>query len=537
MTYYTISFYNYVQTDGRKLYDRLLCPSTGVKGGEIQFSGKTTRPPAYVPKERWIFMKQDLNHGQQLSCFKLTGVAVGSTIASGAFSLSGDMAAAGAGTAAILCGWLLCGLGMLGLVVCFYHLSRVKPGLTGGIYSYARAGFGDYAGFNSAWGYWISNFLGNVSFATLMFAALGHFFPVFGAGNNLASVVGASAVTWLSVLLVLRGMKAAALINLLVTFAKLIPIFLFILAVIFLKAFDPQIFFFNFMGEDTGLPFSRQVMATTYTTAWAFIGVEGAVVISGRARTSQDAGRATVISYLCVLMIYILISVLSMGVMTRGQLAQLGNPPLADVMRQVVGPWGGNLINAGVVLSLLGATLGHTIISAECAYEAASKGSFCKFFAMEGKSGAPIAALLITGALVQLFLVIVYKSASTYQIFYTISTTMMVIPYLLTALYYWQLAAHRPESLEHAGIHPARGRLAAVIGILYGVWLIYSGGLTALLVSALLYAPGTLIYMKGKGEQHLPPFYRMRDKVLLTLILSIFTISLALRGQGGLDPF
>ncbi|MCE2604078.1 amino acid permease, partial [Pseudomonas aeruginosa] len=84
---------------------------------------------------------------------------------------------------------------------------------------------------NSAWGYWISNFLGNVSFATLMFAALGHFFPVFGAGNNLASVVGASAVTWLSVLLVPRGMKAAALINLLVTFAKLIPIFLFILAV------------------------------------------------------------------------------------------------------------------------------------------------------------------------------------------------------------------------------------------------------------------------------------------------------------------
>lgn len=482
-------------------------------------------------------MKQDLNHGTQLSCFKLTGIAVGSTIASGAFSLSGDMAAAGAGTAAVLTGWLLCGLGMLALVVCFYHLSRLKPELTGGIYSYARAGFGDYAGFNSAWGYWISNFLGNVSFATLMFAALGQFFPIFGSGNNLVSIAGASAVTWLSVLLVLRGMKAAAFINLLVTFAKLIPIFLFILAVIFIKAFDPQIFFSNFMGEDTGLPFGRQVMATTYTTAWAFIGVEGAVVISGRARRPQDAGRATVISYLCVLLIYILISVLSMGVMTRGQLAQLGNPPLADVMRQVVGPWGGNLINAGVVLSLLGATLGHTIISAECAYEAALKGSFCSLFARGGKSGAPTAALLITGALIQLFLVIVYKSASTYQIFYTISTTMMVIPYLLSAFYYWKLAVHRPQTLESAGICPANGRIAAAAGLLYGAWLIYSGGLTALMISALLYAPGTLVYIKGKREQQLLPFPRMRDRVLLTMILSVFVISLALLKQGSLDPF
>ncbi|MCQ4635616.1 basic amino acid/polyamine antiporter [Anaerovorax odorimutans] len=475
-------------------------------------------------------MKQDLNHGQQLSCFKLTGIAVGSTIASGAFSLSGDMAAAGAGTAAVLTGWLLCGLGMLALVICFYHLSEIRPELTGGIYSYARAGFGDYAGFNSAWGYWISNFLGNVSFATLMFAALGHFFPVFGAGNNLLSIIGASAVTWLSVLLVLRGMKAAAFINLLVTFAKLIPIFLFIMAVIFMKAFDPRIFFANFMGEDTGLPFGSQVMATTYTTAWAFIGVEGAVVISGRARNPKDAGRATVISYLCVLLIYIMISALSMGVMTRGQLAQLGNPPLADVMCQVVGPWGGNLINAGVILSLLGATLGHTIISAECAYEAAAKGSFCRIFTAAGRSGSPAAALIITGALIQLFLIIVYKSASTYQIFYTISTTMMVIPYLLTALYYWQLTGERIKT-------PAGGRMAAGAGVLYGLWLIYSGGPEALMTSALLYAPGTLIYIKGKREQNQLPFLRMRDKVLLTLVLSLFVVSLALLRAGLLAPF
>lgn len=114
---------------------------------------------------------------------------------------------------------------------------------------------------------------------------------------------------------------------------------------------------------------------------------------------------------------------------------------------------------------------------------------------------------------------------------------MMVIPYLLSAFYYWKLAVHRPQTLESAGICPANGRIAAAAGLLYGAWLIYSGGLTALMISALLYAPGTLVYIKGKREQQLLPFPRMRDRVLLTMILSVFVISLALLKQGSLDPF
>ena len=62
----------------------------------------------------------------------------------------------------------------------FFALSRIKPELKGGIYSYANAGFGDFLGFNSAWGYWISALLCTVSFSALLFGALAYFFPVFG---------------------------------------------------------------------------------------------------------------------------------------------------------------------------------------------------------------------------------------------------------------------------------------------------------------------------------------------------------------------
>ena len=103
------------------------------------------------------------------------------------------------------------------------RLSRVKPELKGGIYSYASAGFGDFLGFNSAWGYWISALLCTVSFSALLFGALAYFFPVFGEGNNLASVVGASALVWFYAFLVSRGIKEVTGVNAVITISKIVP--------------------------------------------------------------------------------------------------------------------------------------------------------------------------------------------------------------------------------------------------------------------------------------------------------------------------
>lgn len=122
---------------------------------------------------------------QGLGVGKLTLFAVGTTLASGVFSLSGDFAAGGAYTMATLIGWAICGIGMLGLTLCFFRLSVVKPELTSGIYSYAKEGFGEYVGFNSAWGYWMSALLAQLSFITLLFASLGNFFPVSALGAIL----------------------------------------------------------------------------------------------------------------------------------------------------------------------------------------------------------------------------------------------------------------------------------------------------------------------------------------------------------------
>lgn len=477
------------------------------------------------------------NKSSGLSFARLTAIAIGATIGGGVFSLAGDMAANGANTGAVIIGWLICGIGMLALTLCFFGLNKIKPQLTGGIYSYANEGWGDYVGFNSAWGYWISALLANVSYATLLFAAIAYFFPIFGTGNNIYSIICASLVIWFMNYLVLRGVKEAAGINLVVTISKVIPILVFIVAVIFVKSFNPEIFMQNFWGEPGGLSLMDQIRATSGTTVWSFIGIEGAVVISGRAKRSKDVGKATITAFLSVLAIYIMVSLLSMGVMPRAELAELGNPPMAAILKTVVGPWGAALVNIGVIISLAGATLGYTIIASECPYLAAKNGVFSKLFAKENKNGAPINSLFLTNGVIQLFLIITYINESTYQIFYTISASMIMIPYLLSALYYMMIAFRKDgfEGETRKAINWAR--FIGIMGTIYGCWLIYASGLTGLLITALLYAPGTLVYIKAKKEKGDKCFQTIKDKLILVFLIAMAIISLVLIFNGTINPF
>lgn len=91
---------------------------------------------------------------QTLSFVALISLVVGSMIGSGIFALPAAFARTTGGVGAMIA-WLIAGTGMLMLALVFQNLSMRRPDLDSGIYAYAKAGFGDYAGFVSAAGYWI----------------------------------------------------------------------------------------------------------------------------------------------------------------------------------------------------------------------------------------------------------------------------------------------------------------------------------------------------------------------------------------------
>ncbi|CAM4133974.1 basic amino acid/polyamine antiporter [Psychrobacter arenosus] len=436
-----------------------------------------------------------MQNGQKIGLVMLTAIVFSSMVGAGIFSLPQNMAEV-AGVNAILTAWVITGIGILFLAGCFLHLSRLKPELDGGIYTYARQGFGDLAGFFSAWGYWLCATIGVVGYLVVAFAALGSFVDtpnqvIFGEGNTVWAFIGESIILWSVHYLVLRGVKQAAFINLIATLAKSLPLLAFIVFAYY--AFDLPTFNADRAGTTLATPFIEQVKGTMLITLWVFTGIEGAVVLSGRAKRRADIGRATYIGVICALVLYIAITLLSLGVMSRVDVAGLTNPSMAGLMAQMIGPVGKWVISLGLIVSVLASYLSWILYSAEVPYTAAQYHAFPRIFAKKNAQDTPYTSLILTSLTVQFCLLMILWTGKGYTTLVLISTSMILIPYFLVGAYLVKVAFR-----EKTGWGIKAVGLGASV---YGIWLIYAAGLDNLLLSLLLYIPGLAIYYYSRYQQ------------------------------------
>ncbi len=124
---------------------------------------------------------------KKIGLLSLTALVLSSMIGSGIFSLPQNMAEV-AGAQALVIGWIITGIGIIFLGLSFFFISRLRPELDGGIYTYAREGFGDLVGFLSAWGYWLCATIGSVGYLVVAFEGIGLFTDspnriIFAQGN------------------------------------------------------------------------------------------------------------------------------------------------------------------------------------------------------------------------------------------------------------------------------------------------------------------------------------------------------------------
>lgn len=148
---------------------------------------------------------------KKLGLTALTALVLSSMLGAGVFSLPQNMADV-ASPAALLIGWAITGVGILFLALAMLLLTRLRPDLDGGIFTYAKEGFGELVGFCSAWGYWLCAVIANVSYLVIVFAALSFFTDspqqaLFGDGNTWQAVIGESILLWVVHFMVLRGLK------------------------------------------------------------------------------------------------------------------------------------------------------------------------------------------------------------------------------------------------------------------------------------------------------------------------------------------
>ena len=440
-----------------------------------------------------------------VSVWTLVSLIIGSTIGSGIFALPQNIGSV-ASPGAMLAGWAIAGVGMLSIAFVFQILATRKPNLDSGVYSYVRAGLGDFIGFTSGLGYWLGSVMAQVGYATLFFSTIGYYFPIFKNPWVLAACV--SALSWLIFWGLTRGLKQAAAMNVVTTVAKLVPILCFVVLVAFL-GFSWDRFSMDFWGaEHPGLPFGEQLKGIMLYTVWVFIGIEGASVYSKQARKRTDVGRATIIGFLSVLLLLVAVSVLSYGVMGQEELAALPENSMGAVLEAVVGPWGGVLISIGLCLSVLGAYVSWQMLCAEPIVLMSQDGLLPRAMGKVNENGAPMRAQLLSTIVIQIFVVIFFLNETSYNAMVQLATIMYLLPYIFSSLYLVLLAV-RGKGLTHphAGTRfddsgPQVGRaenqrhlVVGLIGSVYSLWLIYAADPVYVLFGALAVVPGMIPYI------------------------------------------
>jgi arginine:ornithine antiporter/lysine permease len=443
---------------------------------------------------------------QKFSLTTLTAMVVGSMVGAGIFSLPSAFGRA-TGPFGALIAWGIAGAGMLMLAFVFQTLAQRKPDLDAGVYAYAKAGFGHYPGFLSALGYWTGTAIGNVTYFIVIKSTLGIFFPVFGDGNTIPAVAVSSLILWAVHFMILRGVKEAAGINTVVTVAKILPIIMFIVLVAL--AFRSEFFMDNFWGggEYSFNDIFEQVRSTMLVTVFVFLGIEGASVYSRYARKREDVGAATLMGFVGVLCLLVLVTVLSYGVLPRTELGALRNPSMAGVLEAVVGRWGAIFVSVGLIISVLGAYLSWSLLAAEVAYTAATTRDMPAFLAHENENKVPSTALWVTNGLVQFFLIITLFSQEAFTFFLKLASAMNLIPYLLVAAFAL-LISWRGETYEKAPEDRRGDLIRAILATIYTAFLLWAGGMKFLLLSTVIYGPGTLLFFMARREQGLAVFTR-----------------------------
>ena len=446
----------------------------------------------------------------------LTAMVIGSMIGSGVFLLPRRFGAE-TGVLGAIIAWTIAGAGMLMLAFVFQRLATRKPDLDAGIFAYAKAGFGDYVGFNSAFGFWASACAGNTSYWVVIMTTTSALFPALGAGDTVIAVVVSSVGVWLFVYLIMRGVREAAVINRIATVAKVVPILVFI--VIAAIGFKAGVFADNFWGGDdrTFSSIFEQAKGTMLITVFVFLGIEGASVYSRFARKREDVGRATIIGFLSVLSVFALVTLLSYGVLPKDELAGVAQPSMASVLESIVGPWGSVFIKIGVVLSVLGAYLAWTLMSAEILYIPAKTDDMPRFLARTNANGAPVAALVMAAGLIQVLLIVLIFASDALDFMLDLTAALSLIPYLLAAAYMLKLTATR-ETYE-TGKSLVRDMAIAAVATLYTLFLIWAAGPDKLLLSCILYAPGAILYVIARRERNLRLF-RPAEAVLFAIIVA-----------------
>ena len=169
------------------------------------------------------------------------------------------------------------------------------------------------------------------------------------------------------------------------------------------------------------------------------------------------------------------------------------------------------LINLGLIISVLGAWLSWTLFAAELPYIAAKDKIFPKWLAKENENKAPVNSLWLTNGLIQVFLITLLFTDAAYNFMFSLASSAILIPYMLSAFYQVKLTSQVNNKKQLA---------IGILASIYTVWLVYAAGISYLLLTMLLYAPGIILYKRTQKDYGI----NRKDSKLEIVLMIIFVL-------------
>lgn len=407
----------------------------------------------------------------------LTANIVNSTVGAGIFVLPA-LVAKGLGPAAPLA-FLCCALAMVLFVTCF-AIAGSRVSLTGGLYAYVEVAFGRYVGFLAGVLYGITALGAVAGVVNVLVNSIAIVAPFLG--NPVIRIVVMLAVYGLLVGINVRGVRGGAGAVTIVTFAKLLPLLLFIGA---------GIFFIHPANIGwSAWPSSKSLGDEVILLIFAFVGIEVALIPSGEVKNpAWTVPRAAYLALVLTTIIYIMIQLVAQGTL-GSDLANYKDAPLAEAAAKFLGNIGRTTLLAGATISAFGFVTSDILSSPRMIFAFGRDGALPTWFAhVHPRYRSPDVAI-ITYAVLAFGLSV----SGTFEQLAVLSNVAVLLMYLLCCAACWFLiqrdirADGRPFNFPGMKIVPA----LAIIAI---IWILAHATLWEFEVNGILLVLASIVYL------------------------------------------
>ena len=420
-----------------------------------------------------------------VSLFGAIALVAGNMLGTSLYTLPASLATA-VGPLGLL-SWVITAAGFLLLALLYASLGTRFP-RTGGPYVFAREAFGDFAGFQTVWMYWLSAVFGNAAIVTGAIAYAVTFSPTLAESKELQAAL-AGGILWTLCILNVLGIRIGARIQMSILLINLIPLALLAYALTHFDAANLH----PFAPHGTGALASGSALLV-----WAYSGIESATVPAEEVEAPDSTIRSgTLLGSALATLIFLLSATAVVGVLPNDAIASSARP-VEMAVRQVLGDRAGFLVSICAVCASIGVLNGWTLMVGRIPYSAAEDGMFFRQLGrLHPKYGTPATSLIIGTAIASVLLLLYFVPGQTTLKVFTFIVLLAnlgtLFPYLYNAAAALMLARRDPDAWPA----PVRRRMQAMALVCFAflVWSTYGVGQEVVFWGFLVLVAGVPLYI------------------------------------------